>query len=239
MLTNSNLFFFESFLHEKHSIQEVITMQSVSLIYLKNSQDPYVISRDQTLKFLTQFNQSAIDKIIYLLNVKNITKTYPIDSLSLTSKVDITYTPTDKTLCQPETNIQHLLTRVEIVKHQLFIQTNHPLILQTKLNNHTLIKPCALKIRILNSMRKQKSKAHSDSNINKHPYTLMSTFGHYQVKFTEAGKNYNYLPLRHRNRQIMKKHPTFFPEFDDPEYSRSRHSTGWKYSTKKRHQYHN
>lgn len=214
-------------------------MQSVSLIYSKNSQDPYVISRDQTLKFLTQLDRYSIDKIIYLSNVTNITKTYRIGSFGLTNKVDITYTPTSKTVCHTETDLPDLFTRVEIVKHQLFISAKHPLILQSKLDNHTLVRPCAIRIRILNSMHKQKPKAHSYSDMNKRPGTPMSAFGRYQVRFKETGKTYKYLSLRHKNRQIMKKHPTIFPEFDDPEYSRSRHSTGWKYSTKNRHQYHN
>lgn len=43
--------------------------------------------------------------------------------------------------------------------------------------------------------------------------------------------------VRHRNRKFNRKHSCEFPVFDDSEYTISRHSTGWKYSSKARHQY--
>lgn len=43
--------------------------------------------------------------------------------------------------------------------------------------------------------------------------------------------------IRHLNRKYKKNHPIDFPVFDDDEYRQSWHSTGWKYSTKARHQY--
>lgn len=45
------------------------------------------------------------------------------------------------------------------------------------------------------------------------------------------------IPLRHLNRKYQRKHPEAFPWWDDNEYIRSSHSTGWKYSTKFKHQY--
>lgn len=45
------------------------------------------------------------------------------------------------------------------------------------------------------------------------------------------------IPLRHLNRKYQRKHPEAFPWLDDNEYIRSSHSTGWKYSTKFKHQY--
>lgn len=43
-------------------------------------------------------------------------------------------------------------------------------------------------------------------------------------------------PLTHRNRKD-RHHEFRLPVFDDPEYCTAKHSTGWKHSTKRRHQY--
>lgn len=43
-------------------------------------------------------------------------------------------------------------------------------------------------------------------------------------------------PLTHHNRKD-RRHYFRFPVFDDDEYFTAKHSTGWKYSTKCRHQY--
>lgn len=58
----------------------------------------------------------------------------------------------------------------------------------------------------------------------------------YYQKTTIPDLVHNY-PFRHRNRKFNRKHLIDFPVWDDAEYSRDRHSTGWKYSTKCKHQW--
>lgn len=53
----------------------------------------------------------------------------------------------------------------------------------------------------------------------------------------ELDRAYPNTKIRHLNRKYKKNHPIDFPVFDDDEYRQSWHSTGWKYSTKARHQY--
>lgn len=54
------------------------------------------------------------------------------------------------------------------------------------------------------------------------------------AKHYDVPKN---IPLRHFNRNFRRKHLENFPWWDDNEYIRSKHSTGWKYSTKYRKQW--
>lgn len=58
-----------------------------------------------------------------------------------------------------------------------------------------------------------------------------------KVQTKELTKEYPNNIIRHQNRKYNRNHTEAFPVFDDPEYELSRHSTGWKYSSKARHQY--
>ena len=58
-----------------------------------------------------------------------------------------------------------------------------------------------------------------------------------KVQTKELTKEYPNNIIRHPNRKYNRNHTEAFPVFDDPEYELSRHSTGWKYSSKARHQY--
>ena len=53
----------------------------------------------------------------------------------------------------------------------------------------------------------------------------------------ELDRAYLNTKIRHLNRKYKKNHPIDFPVFDDDEYRQGWHSTGWKHSTKARHQY--
>lgn len=56
-------------------------------------------------------------------------------------------------------------------------------------------------------------------------------------KRQKLDRQYPNAKIRHLNRKYKKNHPIDFPVFDDDEYRQGWHSTGWKYSTKARHQY--
>lgn len=53
----------------------------------------------------------------------------------------------------------------------------------------------------------------------------------------KLNREYPNAKICHLNRKYKKNHPIDFPVFDDDEYRQSWHSTGWKHSTKARHQY--
>lgn len=57
-----------------------------------------------------------------------------------------------------------------------------------------------------------------------------------RIKVNELVNEYGRV-VRHRNRKYNRKHTQSFPVFDDHEYIASEHSTGWKYSTKAKHQW--
>ena len=64
----------------------------------------------------------------------------------------------------------------------------------------------------------------------------MSANARYTRRKKALVKELSGIPLTHRNRHD-RKHYFYFPVFDDAEYCLADHSTGWKYSTKCRHQY--
>lgn len=64
----------------------------------------------------------------------------------------------------------------------------------------------------------------------------MSANARYTYRNKELSRELKDYPLTHRNRKD-RRHSFRFPVFDDPEYCTSRHSTGWKYSTKYKRQY--
>lgn len=49
---------------------------------------------------------------------------------------------------------------------------------------------------------------------------------------TKLHHEYPNARIGYLNHRYQKNHPISFPVFDDDEYIESRHSTGWKYSTK-------
>lgn len=71
-----------------------------------------------------------------------------------------------------------------------------------------------------------------------HPQSAFAKDNHFRKQEIQSLVNeYPNNIIRHSNRQVNKHHSCDFPVFDDPEYLLSRHSTGWKHSSKAYHQY--
>lgn len=57
------------------------------------------------------------------------------------------------------------------------------------------------------------------------------------LKALHDNPDFKNVKIRHLNRRYHNHHPIDFPVFDDDEYLESKDSTGWKHSSKARHQY--
>ena len=64
----------------------------------------------------------------------------------------------------------------------------------------------------------------------------MSANGRYMIHKRELAFELRDYPLTHHNRKD-RRHNFLLPVFDDSEYCTARHSTGWKHSTRCKHQY--
>lgn len=66
-----------------------------------------------------------------------------------------------------------------------------------------------------------------------HTMSANARYNHWKRKVITELDEY---PITHHNRKD-RRHQFRFPVFDDNEYCLAKHSTGWKYSTKCKHQY--
>ena len=231
-----------------------LSMQNIYIVFdnLGYSNYPHELATDQLIPFLSQYipcnlteNKLKNFTIYYATNVISITEYYQRGFFESFKNLRLNAIDTNKRAYKVE------LTNAE--KKKLFNKAKHyyyQLIATEQFPGQTEAKAFAgqlsrnLPVKIIykpNSKLFRTPKPHTTQRMGKNSANLrpMRVFARDNKLSIIQRKTLrqNEIPIRHINRSYRKHHLEDLPQFDDFEYTTARHSTGWKYSTKKRHQW--